>query len=205
MKIDKSKASGLCIIPDKNDKSTMIDDGLHSFVCPHCGNNVFDGKDIKCYENAKDWHRFSCWGGFGIDKYTWIPHKCTACGTKFLAWTAEKSVNGTVIGYFIGMTISVALTCADIAGAIAAKPELALFLFVQIPAIICCLLGIETETFCKTDNPMEEMIKRASYPTDEEEEPLEDIATELADRIDDSLSSGGTYDIRDGHGTIAMF
>ena len=184
----KLKESGLCIIPDKNDKSTMIDDGLHAFVCPHCGENIFDSKNIVWYENAKDWHRFSCWGGFGIEKYTWIPHKCTACGAKFLAWTAEKKVHGPVIGYFIGMAISAALTCADIACAIAIKPELALFLMVIVPIIICCLLGIESETFYKTDNPMKEMIERASYPTDEEEEP-DDVAAELAERIDDSLHS----------------
>ena len=184
----KLKESGLCIIPDKNDKSAMIDDGLHAFVCPHCGNDIFEGEDILCYENAKDWHRFSCWGGFGTEKYTWIPHKCTACGTKFLAWTAEKKVNSSVIGSFIGMIISTTMTCADIACAITIEPRIALFLMVLVPIIICCLLGIETETFYKTNNPMKEMIERASFPTDEEEQ-LEDVAQELSDRIDDSLHS----------------
>ena len=75
---------------------------------------------------------------------------------------------------------------------------------VLIPIIICCLIGIDEETFYKTDNPMKEMIDRADFPTDEEEEP-EDVAEELSDRIDDLLSSGGTYDIQNGHGTIAMF
>lgn len=188
MKKLNSKESGLCIIPDKNDKSTVIDDGLHAFVCPHCGNDIFEGKDIVCYEGAEDWHRFSCWGGFGIEKYTWIPHKCTACGTKFLAWTVEKSVNSSVIGCFIGMMFSAALTCADIAYAIAIDPPFALFLMVLIPIIICCLIGIDEETFAATDNPMKEMIDRACYPTDEEEEQ-EDAAQELSDRIDDSLQS----------------
>lgn len=187
MKKLNSKESGLCIIPDKNNKSTMIDDGLHAFVCPNCGNDIFEGKDIVCYEGAEDWHRFSCWGGFGIEKYTWIPHKCTACGTKFLAWTAEKKVHGPVIGYFIGMTVTAALTCADIA-CVAVNPSLALFLLVLIPIIICCLFGIEEETFSTTDNPMKEMIDRACFPTDEEEEP-EDAAKEFSDRIDDSLQS----------------
>lgn len=178
----KLKESGLCIVPDKNDKSTMIDDGLHAFVCPHCGNNVFDGKDIECYENEEDWYRFRCWGGFGIEKYTWIPHKCTACNTKFLAWTAEKKVNGPVIGYFIGMMINAALTCVDIACAIAIDPIIVLCLMVLIPVIICCLAGIEEETFYKTDNPMKWMIERADFPEDDEEQ-LEDVAEELACRI----------------------
>lgn len=189
MKKLNSKESGLCIIPDKNDKSAVIDDGLHAFVCPHCGNDIFEGENIVCYEGAKDWRRFSCWGGFGIEEYTWIPHKCTACNTKFLAWTAKKKVHGPVIGYFIGMMICAALTCADIACAITIEPTFVILLLVLIPIIICCLFGIEEETFSTTDNPMKEMIDRACFPTDEEEEQLDDVAQELSDRIDDSLQS----------------
>ena len=171
----KLRESGYCIVPDKNDKSTIPDDGLHAFVCPHCGNNVFEGKDIKCYDDDRVWHRFRCWGGFGIEEYTWIPHKCTACNAKFLAWTAKKKVNGSVIGYFIGMAICTILAFASIAGAIAIEPVMAAFLMIFLPAIICCLFGVEESTLDKTENAMKEMIDRTCFPDDEEEDEEADI------------------------------
>lgn len=203
MKKLNSKESGLCVIPDKNDKSDMIDDGLHAFVCPNCGNDIlvlrFDGKDIVCYEDKQGWHRFSCWGGFGIEEYTWIPHKCTACNTKFLAWTSEKKINGPVIVYYILTIILAAVACVDIACAISIKPEYFLFLMVFAPLIFICLSGIEEETLNKTDNPMKEIIEEASFLTDEEEDPEEAVISKI------TLPSGDTYRIPDGYGTMAKF
>jgi predicted RNA-binding Zn-ribbon protein involved in translation (DUF1610 family) len=161
----KLKESGLAIIPDKNDKSTMPDDGLHAFVCPHCGNNVFDGKDIECYELHDGSAYCRCLEGFGIKRYKWIPHKCTACGAKFIAWTSEKSLNGKVIACYILLALAVVFGSAIIVAAITMNPGLWFLWIPEAFLILACISGIESETL-DADKGVTALLDRVDFPSD---------------------------------------
>lgn len=165
--------TGMLVIPDDNDKMTMPDDGLHAFVCPHCGNNVFEGKDIVSYDDYEGQRTYRCWGGFGYITYKWIPHKCTACNAKFLAWKANRSINGSVIGCYIGLIITLITMFVLTGFAISLNKS---FWLADIPGLIVlmiCIGNIEGET-CDADTGLEDIAKVANFPNDDDEDKDEE-------------------------------
>lgn len=174
----KLKESGLAIIPDKNDKSTMPDDGVHAFVCPHCGNNVFDGKDIECYELHDGSAYCRCWEGFGIKRYKWIPHKCTACGAKFIAWTSEKSLNGKVIACYILLALAVVFGSAIIVSAITMNPGLWFLWIPEAFLILSCISGIESETL-DADKGITALLDRVDFPSESDKSKRDNVGIAL--------------------------
>ena len=174
------------MLPNPKDQSTMPDDGLHAFVCPHCGNNVFDGGHIKCYEDEENMHWFRCWGGFGITEYRWIPHKCSACNTTFLAWTSKKRINGNVIGYYLILIMSVVFFIASIGLAVAIEPAVFALEIIFIPTFIASLFGIDqyTEEY-KDIGPDSVMNYLKRYPPDF----MDDDEDEQETNYDNALQS----------------
>lgn len=174
--------TGMLVIPDDNDKTTMPDDGLHAFVCPHCGNNVFEGEDIVSYDDYGDQEIYRCWGGFGYITYKWIPHKCTACNTKFLAWKATKSIDGSVIVWYIALILTIIAMCVLTGLAISLNKS---FWLGDIPGLIVlmvCIGNIEGET-CGVDNGIKDMARLADFPNDEKEQWNEEAKSIIAESI----------------------
>lgn len=171
--------TGMLVIPDDNDKTTMPDDGLHAFICPHCGNNVFEGEDIVSYEDHDGQRTYRCWGGFGYITYRWIPHKCMACNTKFLAWKATKSINGSVIGCYIALILAVIGVCIISGLAISLNKLFWLSDIIGLILVMICIGSIEGET-CDVDNGIKDMQEVAYFP-DDEEESLDDILRRIQD------------------------
>lgn len=133
----KEKVTSGFVIAAKADESEpdiLIDD-LHPCVCPNCGISKFEEgheKDIITNEETKC--RYArCWGGFGIARYRFLPHKCKACDTVFAPWTVEKKVNAPVIGGYIGLIFSLAFAIITLMLAIMDE-----FLLLLITIIMLC-------------------------------------------------------------------
>lgn len=167
----KIKESGVLVVPDADDKFAMADDGLHALVCPNCGNTVFDGKPITCYEVYKGNFHVGCWGGFGYVKYRWIPHRCTSCGTNFVAWTSsEKEPNANVIGWFVVLTVLTILACLCVAIALTIDSFCWILAILSGVLMSSCIVGIDDNTFSKPDDVMESIKNSANFPSRNEEE-----------------------------------
>jgi hypothetical protein len=108
----KEKVTSGFVIATKQDESEpdILVDELHPCVCPNCGISKFEEgheKDIITNEEIKSL-KTRCWGGFGIARYRFLPHKCKACDTVFAPWKVEKKANVSVIGGCIGLIFSLA-------------------------------------------------------------------------------------------------
>lgn len=158
--------TGTLVIPDENDKTTMPDDGLHAFICPHCGNNVFEGEDIISYDKYDGLKSYRCWGGFGYITYKWIPHKCTACNAKFIAWKATKRINGSVVGCYIGLILTIITMFVLTGFGISINKPLWLADIAGLMPLIVCIGNIEGQTF-DVDNGIKDMIELAEFPNEE--------------------------------------
>lgn len=157
--------TGMLVIPDDNNKTTILDDGLHTFVCPHCGSNVFDSTDIVSYDDYEDHETYRCWGGFGCVTYRWVPHKCMACNTKFLVWKATKSINRYVLGYYIGLIITILTMFVSTILAICLNKTYWLADIAGLVPLTICIGNIEVDT-CDTDVGLEDMAELAYFPND---------------------------------------
>lgn len=139
----KEKVTSGFVIAAKADESEpdILVDELHPCVCPNCGISKFeDGheKDIITNEETKS-RNTRCWGGFGIARYRFLPHKCKACDTVFAPWVVDKKLNATVIGGYIGLIISLAFAIITLMLAIMDG-------FVLLLITILCIAWIHDET-----------------------------------------------------------
>lgn len=99
---------------DRKDESL-----LRQHVCPQCGNvDILTGdeefdKDVKpilagdFMDEGVSFYR--CAGGFGEFAYRYLPHKCTACGTRFTAVKkCDKKLNKEAVGWCVAFAFVVA-------------------------------------------------------------------------------------------------
>lgn len=133
---------------DESEPDILVDD-LHPCVCPNCGISKFEEgheKDIITNEETKS-RNTRCWGGFGIARYRFLPHKCKACDTVFAPWVVEKKANISVIGRCVGLIFSIAFVI--IAWMFAIMDDDPILLLIPI-IMLCfsagCIAGIHFET-----------------------------------------------------------
>ena len=185
----KEKVTSGFVIATKADESEpdILVDELHPCVCPNCGVSKFEEgheKDIVYDDFDCDSISTRCWGGFGEKRYKYLPHKCKACGTVFAPWTVENKINGDVIGYFIGLMISVAVAISTVV--VSAAIDELFFLLGTVVALIfmaCCIAGIEDDTYsiCDPEKLINDELKYAEitgkYFDDDEtdDDEIEDL------------------------------
>lgn len=147
----KEKITSGFVIATKADESEpdILVDELHPCVCPNCGISKFEEgheKDIITNEEIKG-RNTRCWGGFGVARYRFLPHKCKACDTVFAPWKVEKKANVSVIGGYIGLIFSLAFTIIPLMLTIMCD---ILPMIVAAVIMLCfsagCIAGIHFET-----------------------------------------------------------
>ena len=114
----------------KGTEDGVPESDLRQHVCPQCGNvDILTGdgeldKDVKPIlagdKLDEGYSHYSSSGGFTEFCYRYLPHKCTACGTRFTAVKREKAhLNKEVIAWYtlfaITVTAHIALTIVLIA------------------------------------------------------------------------------------------
>ena len=150
MKHDKS---GLYILKDNDSTIDDYYNELRSFVCPNCGNTHIDGKEIKWFPDYEESIYVRWLGGFGSKQYRWIPHKCTACGCKFMSWTTKHEINGEVIAWFIFLIGITSIMCFVSALALSSDPKLWFFGIPYAMLLIGVMNWIDRATYKKDLGP----------------------------------------------------
>lgn len=145
----KAQTSGFVIAAkaDESEPDILVDE-LHPCVCPNCGISKFEEgheKDIITNEEIKRWNA-RCWGGFGVARYRFLPHKCKACDTVFAPWIVEKKANISVIGGYIGLIFSLAFAIITLMLAIMDEFLLLLIFIIMLCFSAGCIAGIHFET-----------------------------------------------------------
>lgn len=188
----KEKVTSGFVIAAKTDESEpdILVDELHPCVCPNCGISKFEEgheKDIITNEETKR-RDARCWGGFGIARYRFLPHKCKTCDTVFAPWTVEKKVNASVIGGCVGLIFSIAFTIiASIRAIMDGDPILLLIPIIMLCFSAGCIAGIHFETAEDLDIEKEiaDLLKCEDI-TDEYLDPDGDTEDETED-LDDTF------------------
>lgn len=162
MRQDKS---GLYILKDNNPSIDECHNELRSFVCPNCGNTHIDGEEIKWFPEYEESIYVRWLGGFGSKQYRWIPHKCTACGCKFMSWTTKHGINGEVIAWYIFLIAITSVMCFLAALALSGDPVFWLFGFPYAILLIGVMDWIDSATYRKDIGPS--MIESYARPIDE--------------------------------------
>ena len=174
---------------DESEPDILVDE-LHPCVCPNCGISKFEEgheKDIITNEETKR-RDTRCWGGFGIARYRFLPHKCKECDTVFAPWVVEKKANISVIGGCVGLIFSLAF--AIIAWMLAIMDDDPILLLIPI-IMLCfsagCIAGIHFETAKDIDIEKEiaDLLKYEDI-TDEYLDPDGDTEDETED-LDDTF------------------
>lgn len=195
----KEKATSGFVIAAKADESEpdILVDELHPCVCPNCGISKFEEgheKDIITNEEVKR-RDVRCWGGFGVVRYRFLPHKCKACDTTFAPLEVEKKVNASVIGGYVILIFSLAFATIPF---ILAIMDDALILLLITAIMLCFSAGsitmIHDDTAREADDIENEIADLLKYeditdeylnPDDEEEKALSIAADQLQQRIED--------------------
>lgn len=184
----KEKVTSGFVIAAKQDESEpdILVDELHPCVCPNCGISKFEEgheKDIITNEETKR-RDARCWGGFGIARYRFLPHKCKACDTVFAPWKVEKKANADVIGGYVILIFSLAFTIIPF---ILAIMDDALILLLITALMLCFSAGsiimIHDDTAREADDIEKEIADLLKYEdiTDEYLNPEEDFEEETED------------------------
>lgn len=185
----KEKVTSGFVIAAKADESEpdILVDELHPCICPNCGISKFEeGHEKDIIYDDFDCGSIStrCWGGFGEERYKYLPHKCKACGAMFAPWTVERGVNADVIGYFIGLVLVVAnAIIITVVSAAIDEPILLLGTVLALIFMACCIGGIEkcTCSICDPEKLINDELKYAEItgkyfdenPDDDEAEDLD--------------------------------
>lgn len=165
MKQDKS---GLYILKDNDSSIDECHNELRSFVCPNCGNTHIDGREIKWFPEYEESVYVRWLGGFGSKQYRWIPHKCTACGCKFMSWTTKHEINGGVIAWYIFLIGITSIMCFVTALALSGEPALWFFGIPYAILLIGVVNWIDRATYRKDTGPS--IIESYAKPIDEPED-----------------------------------
>lgn len=177
--------SGFVIAKADESEPDILVDELHPCVCPNCGISKFEEgheKDIITNEETKR-RDTRCWGGFGVARYRFLPHKCKACDTVFAPWKVEKKVNASVIGEYIGLIFSLAFAIITLMFGIMDEFLMLLIAIIMLGFSVGCISGIHDKT--AEDFDIEEYIADLlkyeditdEYldPDDDDEEETEDL------------------------------
>lgn len=183
----KAQTSGFVIAAkaDESEPDILVDE-LHPCVCPNCGISKFEEgheKDIITNEETKR-RDARCWGGFGIARYRFLPHKCKACDTVFAPWVVEKKANVSVIWGYVGLIFSLAFAVISYMLAIMDdEPILLLIPTLMLCFSAGCIAGIHIETAKDLDIEKEisdllkyeDITDKYLYPDGDTEEETEDL------------------------------
>lgn len=182
------KATSGFVIAAKADESEpdILVDELHPCVCPNCGISKFEEgheKDIITNEETKS-RNTRCWGGFGIARYRFLPHKCKECDAVFAPWVVEKKVNAGVIGGYIGLIFSLAFAIITLMLAIMDEFILLLITILMLCFYAGCISGIHDKTVQDLDIEKEiaDLLKYEDI-TDEYLDPDDEDETEDSDVV----------------------
>lgn len=168
MKHDKS---GLYILKGNDSSIDECHNELRSFVCPNCGNTHIDGKEIKWFPDYEESIYVRWLGGFGSKQYRWIPHKCTACGCKFMSWTTKHEINGGVIPWYIFLIGMTSVMCFVAALALSGDPEFWLLGIPYAMLFTVVMDAIDRSTY--REDPGPSIIELYAKPIDEPEDHVD--------------------------------
>ena len=182
---DRKRETGVYIIQD-----VYKEDPLHPCVCPNCGTGSLDvgGKPIISYDSKTDFVDRTPKDIFTIKRYEWIPHKCTACGTRFIAWKSKEYTNEDMVWASIVVIIGVLLTVGLIVLGIITTPAWLFGLIVSLVLIFCGLTGLSESKYSK-DCGIESVNDLVCFPEEDEEETrsVESIAVGLLKKEEETL------------------
>lgn len=184
----KEKVTSGFVIAAKADESEpdILVDELYPCVCPNCGISKFEEgheKDIITNEETKS-RSTRCWGGFGVARYRFLPHRCKACDTVFAPWKVEKKANVSVIGGYILLIFSLVFAIITFVLAIDDDPFMLFITFVMMIFVAGSVAKIHDDTIREADIEKEiadlleyEDITDEYLDPDEEETEDLDLAT----------------------------
>jgi predicted RNA-binding Zn-ribbon protein involved in translation (DUF1610 family) len=164
---------------------TKDDENLRAYICPNCGNT---DEEIKAYHDRVGYVTVRCWGGFGRKKYHYLPHKCTSCGCKFVAWESSKEINGGVVGLLFAVAFFAALGSVLMALAITVCTVLGftvgmcLFIILRL----CCAIDESTDDEDKGMESIEDDMSFMCFDDDEDED--EDLTDDLLSHLADNTT-----------------
>ena len=142
----RKQESGIHIMCD-----THGEDVLHPYVCPNCGNCSIDigGKPIISYDSKLFDAKRTPKDIFTIKNYHWIPQKCTACNTRFIAWRSDEYENSDAIFAVILLIISEILIAISIFLGIAFSVWWLISIIIEILMVFASLQGLSESMYAK--------------------------------------------------------
>ena len=181
----RKQESGIHIMCD-----THREDVLHPCVCPNCGNCSIDvgGKPIISYDSKLFDAERTPKDIFTIKKYYWIPQKCTACGTRFIAWRSNEYENSDAIFAVILLIISEILITVSIFLGIAFSVWWFLSIIIGILMIFASLHGL-SESMLPKDTGIESVEPLVTFPLEDDDElkldfPVVETIRQMTERKD---------------------
>ena len=181
----RKQESGIHIMCDVHKE-----DVLHPCVCPNCGNCSIDigGKPIISYDSKLFDAKRTPRDIFTIKTYYWIPQKCTACNTRFIAWRSNEYENPDAIFAVILLIISEILTAVSIFLGIAFSAWWLLSIIIEILMTFAALQGL-SESMCAEDTGIEGIEPLVIFPPEDDDElkpdfPVIETVRQMCERQD---------------------
>lgn len=162
----RKQESGIHVMCD-----THGEDVLHPCVCPNCGNCSIDigGKPIISYDSKLSDAKRTPRDIFTIKRYYWIPKKCTACNTRFIAWRSNEYENPDAIFAVILLILSEILVAVSIFAGIALSIWWLLFIITAILMALVSLQGLSESLYAK-DTGIEGIESLVTFPPEDDDE-----------------------------------
>ena len=163
---NRKQESGIHVIYDVHKE-----DVLHPCVCPNCGNCSIDigGKPIISYDSKLFDAKRTPKDIFTIKNYHWIPQKCTACNTRFIAWRSNEFENSDAIFAVIMLIISEILASVSIFLGIAFSKWFLLFIIIVVLMVFVSLQGL-SESMLPKDTGIESVEPLVTFPPEDDDE-----------------------------------
>lgn len=181
----RKQESGIHIMYDVHKE-----DVLHPCVCPNCGNCSIDigGKPIISYDSKLFDAKRTPRDIFTIKTYYWIPKKCTACNTRFIAWRSNEIENSDAIFAVILLILSEILVAISIFAGIAFSMWWLLSIIIAILMAIVSLQGLSESLYAK-DTGIEGIEQLVSFPPEDDDElkpdfPVIETVRQMCERQD---------------------
>ena len=163
------RETGVYIIQD-----VYKEDPLHPCVCPNCANCSLDGEPIISYDNKHGELKTSTENPYMVKEYKWIPHRCSACGTRFIAWQSKEYTNEDMVWASVVVFIGVFLTVGLIVLGITESLSWLLGLIVSLGLILGGLTGLSESKYSK-DYGIESVNDLVCFPEEDEEEETRSV------------------------------
>ena len=138
------RETGIYIVQD-----IYKEDPLHPCVCPNCANCSLDGEPIISYDNKHGELKTSPENPYMVKEYKWIPHRCSACGTRFIAWQSKEYTNEDMVWASVVVIIGVLLTVGLIVLGIIKTPVWLVGLIISLGLIVGGLIGLSESKYSK--------------------------------------------------------